>query len=522
MAESETNVDCFVAVTRNGAGYEVLGQPAARVAHPWPRTPEESDVFAEWSWNGDTLTVRNDAWGFQPLFYAATSDRIVVSTWLPRLLQLGVPAALDDRAMAVFLRLSYFLGTDTPFKAIRSLPRHGLLKWRAGVLDVSSAVAPPTAQPLSAQSAIDAYVTLFRQAVRRRLPAEDQRAVVPLSGGRDSRLLLFQLVAEGCRPAEAVTIHHYPPKANEDARIAPAVAERAGVPSVVLPLARHRVEAERRKNVMTSFCADRHVQMLPLVDYLPGRADLIYDGLGGDVLSGARLERSAPSLALLASRRCGDVARTLLTEHSDEPALQALLHPDARRRFGFEIAEACVTDELARYVEWPNPYGAYRLANRTARSVALLPFGMLARACRVVTPFIDRDLTAFLMTLPISALANGRLRDDAIARAFPQYAHLPYEDAQAACGPAPGYYRRISWALAREALRRPNTPLVRRPFLASRLARSVATGRAPWFEGRRAIFLMQLEDVLACSWEERPQGQHSDLFNLGQDVRRAI
>src|SRR5215213_10548624 len=87
-ARSSTDVDCFVAVTRNGASYDVLGHPSARVAHGWPRAPEESDVFAEWSWNGDTLTVRNDAWGFQPLFYAAASDRIVVSTWLPRLLQL--------------------------------------------------------------------------------------------------------------------------------------------------------------------------------------------------------------------------------------------------------------------------------------------------------------------------------------------------------------------------------------------------------------------------------------------------
>jgi hypothetical protein len=184
--------------------------------------------------------------------------------------------------------------------------------------------------------------------------------------------------------------------------------------------------------------------------------------------------------------------------------LQALLQPDARRRFTFDLAQARVADELARYLEWPNPWGAYRLANRTARSVALLPFGMLARACRVVTPFIDRDLTAFLMTLPIRALAHGLLRDDAIARAFPTHADLPYEETAAVCRAAPDYYRQVSWMLAREALRGRNASLVRRTFLASRLAGSVATGRAPWFEVRRAIYLMQLEDVLAGDLPDGP------------------
>jgi asparagine synthase (glutamine-hydrolysing) len=155
-----------------------------------------------------------------------------------------------------------------------------------------------------------------------------------------------------------------------------------------------------------------------------------------------------------------------------------------------------VADELARYLDWPHPWGAYRLANRTARSVAVLPFAMLSRACRVMTPFIDRDLGRFLLSLPTAALADGRLRDEAIARAFPQHAHLPYEDPAKAAGAVPGYYRRLSFALAREALRRTASPLVRRGFLASRLARSAATGSQPWFETRRAVFLMQLEEVM--------------------------
>jgi len=71
--------------------------------------PASSDVFAEWNWDGNTLAVRNDPWGFQPLFYSANAERIAVATSIPRLLELGVPADLDEAALAVFLRLSHFL-----------------------------------------------------------------------------------------------------------------------------------------------------------------------------------------------------------------------------------------------------------------------------------------------------------------------------------------------------------------------------------------------------------------------------
>jgi hypothetical protein len=48
--------------------------------------------------------------GFQPLFYAADADRIAVATSTLRLLKLGAPTDLDEAALAVFLRLSHFLG----------------------------------------------------------------------------------------------------------------------------------------------------------------------------------------------------------------------------------------------------------------------------------------------------------------------------------------------------------------------------------------------------------------------------
>jgi len=487
----------YVCIERHHGGYRVHGSPVARIDHPWPRDPASSDVFAGWNWDGNnTLAVHNDPWGFQPLFYSAGADRIAVATSIPRLLALGVPPDLDEAALAVFLRLSHFLACDSPFTAIRALPRDGQLTWTGGALRVSSASVAPAADRLSRRAIVDGYITLCRQAVERRLPAGDERVVVPLSGGRDSRHVLFELVAQRCRPIETVTIHHYPPKGNDDARVAPAVAAAAGVPNVVLPLDWQRVQAEKRKNLMTSFCADRHAQMLPLVDYLRSRADVIYDGLGGDILSGARLGQADASLALFQAGRCDELARQTLTAHSDEAALQAVLQPDARRRFGFEIAAARLADELRRHLEWPNPWGSFRCANRTARSVAQLPFGMLSRACRVITPYLDRDLARFLTSLPVSSIADGRLHTEAIARAFPQHAHLRYEDPAGTFGPAPGYYRRLSWDLLREALRRTVSPLVRRRFLASRAAKSAVTGSGLWFEPRRAVFLMQLEEVL--------------------------
>ncbi len=78
-------------------------------------------VFARWHWKGEQLVIENDRWGIQPIFWAASANAVHVSTSLDALLDAGVPAALDDAALAVFLRIGYFVGNDTPFRSIRAL-----------------------------------------------------------------------------------------------------------------------------------------------------------------------------------------------------------------------------------------------------------------------------------------------------------------------------------------------------------------------------------------------------------------
>src|SRR6185503_4847645 len=124
--------------------------------------------------------------------------------------------------------LGFFLGDDTPFRSIRTLPAGGTLIWEDGEVSLSGGYRFVPPQRLSRDAAIDGFVELFREAMRRRPPAGDE-VVVPLSGGRDSRHILFELCESGRRPTYTVTIPRYPPRASEDERLAPLIARELGV-----------------------------------------------------------------------------------------------------------------------------------------------------------------------------------------------------------------------------------------------------------------------------------------------------
>ena len=86
-------------------------------------TAAERDCpFFSWRWDGKTLVIENDRYGFCPLFYYSGKNEFLISPSPLTLLQKGVPSDLDWPALAVFLRLGNFVGSDTPFKHIRLVP----------------------------------------------------------------------------------------------------------------------------------------------------------------------------------------------------------------------------------------------------------------------------------------------------------------------------------------------------------------------------------------------------------------
>lgn len=433
----------FAASVVDGA-VRTRGSATYLLGHRVRRDTGRSDdgVFAEWGWDGETLTATNDRYGMHPLFFCAARDAVWISPSIVALLGAGAPAELDFDALSVFLRLGFFLGDDTPFARIKALPPNARLAWRAGELRVGGGSFLRRPHELGRNTAIDGYIDSFRGAIRRRFP-EDGDFVIPLSGGRDSRHILLELCEQGRMPKLCVTARHYPPHTNEDARVAALLAAAVGVPHVALEQP-DRFDAERRKNVVTSFCADEHAWTLTVADFLGGRTHTMFDGIGGDVLS-AGLFLNPERQALCEAGRFLDLAELLLPRSNDR-TLSFCLRSDVRARVTRGHALGRIAAELEKHAEAANPIGSFFFWNRTRREIALVPFAVLGRVRRVFAPYLDHDLYDYLAALPARLLLDHRLHTDTILRAYPRYRDVPFEDKTL---PRPS-----TWMLQRGFLRR--------------------------------------------------------------------
>jgi asparagine synthase (glutamine-hydrolysing) len=463
----------FRATTVGRSGYETAGNPLCAFGHKLEPTARDipDGIFAEWSWDGSRLTVRNDRYGAYPIYYFTRPGEICVSTSIPELLAQGAPAELDERGLAAFLRLGFFIGVDTPFKAIRVVPPAASFAWRDGHLQVSGAYAKGKRQHLKRSEAVDAYISLFRAAIRRRPPPREDFAV-PLSGGRDSRHILLELCAAGYQPKLCITIPPFPPVESDDPVVATALTEALGVRHVVLRQARSQLRAEIRKNFQTSFCSDEHAWAVAMVDYLRGRVTTAYDGLGGGMLSGNQSSLNVERAMLFDAGRLTDLGRTLLGRK--EARLAKLLHANPYRRFDHDLAVEHLVAELQNHADAPNPWRSFLFWNKTLRENALVPYSMITHSAQVYSPYLDHDLYDFLTSLPANISLD--LHTETIHQAYPRFANIPYGERRVSAGTYRHRARRLALELAWYACRQAPSPLVRTSTVLRWLLRGVLHG----------------------------------------------
>jgi len=384
--------------------------------------PQDSRVFAQWTWDGSQLHASNDYSGYLPLFYSWNAREIFVSGSLGQLAALGVPLDWDEAALGVFYRCGFFLGDHTPFKNVKVLPPGATLTWERGVLSLSASRRLPKPQPLSAEQAIEGYIESFRAAIRRHaLPPEG--TALPLTGGRDSRQIALELGRMGKLPRRCVTCGD-----GRDIQSANQLASRLGLSQTVIAPSQRPVKDSLEKNERTHFCALEHTWLLPLWEYLKSEFINSYEGTGVGVLTRTELlDRSF--IELHEGNQLHTIGKTLFERIGPGEAFFKRLPSE----FSFlarseDSAIELFARELDSLADAASPLSALSFWSWGRRAISLNPFALMTGLSQISTPFLDRDLYDFVASLPVGVILEQEPQTAAIRRAFPEYADIPFYD----------------------------------------------------------------------------------------------
>jgi hypothetical protein len=179
---------------------------------------------------------------------------------------------------------------------------------------------------------------------------------------------------------------------------------------------------------------------------------------------------------------------------------------------------ARLSKEIAAHAAAPNPFSSYVFFNRTRREIALSPYSILSEIGTVHSPYLDHDVFDLLLSLPGRMFLDHKFHSDAIDRAFPEYAGVPYSIS----GNAPiqpltltskRRWRRFAWDVLRYCCA--GTSLLSKGYFLPRLLRCLCDDNylpsIRWL-GPPAVYLFQLElfwkhrrDPLSRLWSKRIQ-----------------
>lgn len=403
----------------------ISGQESAFFGYSIVGDIKPSGVWAKWEYSENQLKAENDRFGYYPLFYLADSGKFIISNSILKLIAEGADSCLDKAAISVFCRCGFFLGESTPFEKIKVLRPNAQLIWRDGVLNLSGGIQFVKSQQLNTDQAVDGYIEYFRKAIGK-IASKGEEFVLPLSGGCDSRQILFELMRLGLRPSECITCGE-----SRDTKVASLITERFGLKHKIIKKDNKWTYDARRKNVRTHFCAMEHAWLMGLGDYLNNNCRISYDGIGVGIFT--RSELILPELNdLYLKGRYEDIARWLFKRVGPGQDFLNMLSGKFKFVADYEDeAISLVADELKRHSGAANPLTSFNFWNWNRRAIALNPFGIQTGLERNYAPFLDGDLFDFTASFSFELITKKEPQLLAIKRAFPEYADIPfYKDVE--------------------------------------------------------------------------------------------
>jgi len=450
---------------------------------------------AGWSVNTNGIDLFSDRLGMIPLFIYQQPDLVSISDSLRELVGVITNPRIDFDALAVFLRLGFFIGNDTPVYGVKVLPPATSISItpEAFNFDLDSSYSPVAykAFPGSRIDAIEMYDKLFRRALCERLVPG--KLLLPLSGGRDSRHILLECVDHNRPPDCVVTSKKAALSGLEDVEVASLLCEMFNLKQVVTEYDSSRLFADEViKNEMTHHLSDEHGWYLSVLEILKQEgADLLLDGIGGDVLSNG-LFFDQELLHAFHDKDLSRAAEIVIGSRGELPYLTSEL----RHELCWDRAAAHVKEELTRHRDSLNPIRSFYFWNRTRREISLSPICMAAQVTDAGMPYLAPELVDFFFSLPVDCYGPPGFHDEVIAYRYAQSCTVRYEKSLDDCHSTIRFRGEWRSAVSYFSQSLPG-PYTSRKYLIPRLARMALSGdyqKESWFLSR-LVYLDGLEQL---------------------------
>lgn len=360
-----------------------------------------------------------DRYRHVPVYLHRGPDYAVVSTDLGCILAWMGHAEIDRDSLDMLLRTGELIDRGTIVRGVELLPPATVIEARGVELKERAywrfEHRPDDTMDMEATARTCAEA--MTRAVRR-IERVSPRLAVTLSGGLDSRLIHGL-----CQRRREIPAFTWGLAGCRDITCAAAFAKRIGAPHTV----RHwEVDAypplwTTGADLTAGTFGIESMHMLPFVSLLAEHADVVLNGLAGDVLLGGNFVKLAwirePSLEALAYAAwrwrvpdsAGAWAERILGSSKD----------GSRTRWVASIAAHSGSSPAARLNDWLYPNRVFRYTNS---GTMLLRWGVESHA-----PFWDNDLVDLLLRVPLPMKLKHRLYLRVMKLACPDAAATPWQ-----------------------------------------------------------------------------------------------
>ncbi len=237
------------------------------------------------------LWLTSDHFGHYPIYYINFNDTIIFSTKLAPILHTALFSwELDLSAIYEFFTFEHVLENKTFIKNVSLIPAGTVINFKDGksykysyIEHLKQATYVPKTTAEVASTLLNSLQNSISQACK-----YSKKTAITLSGGLDSRAILGSALDN----TSSLSAFTFGPESSADVQCARKLALQAGISHDVIPISGTYLLEWLKHGLFTTggMVSCIHYQILSLASALAQNSDLVLDGLGGDMFTGAHIE----------------------------------------------------------------------------------------------------------------------------------------------------------------------------------------------------------------------------------------